>query len=192
MASTTTAQVSRPTQPTTVTAKSKRPHDSTVPIAAGGVLALLAVGGAAVAINRRREEDEDYGEAISGEDANYDTSSAEPVQMIPAEEQPQIIAPPVSAFRWDNSPDRKPRDEAGARDTADDRQPGESWVDRARRGPSPLNPSASLKNRLKRAAFFDKRERDAAAGLAAPIDPAAGLPGRLVESESERSASELA
>ncbi|HEX2803526.1 MAG TPA: hypothetical protein VHN55_06035 [Sphingomicrobium sp.] len=52
----------------------------------------------------------------------------------------------------------------------------ESHVDRAMRGPTPDNPSLSLKTRLKRAAFFDKREREVAQGKAEPIDPAAGLP----------------
>jgi hypothetical protein len=32
---------------------------------------------------------------------------------------------------------------------------------------------------LKRAAFFDKREREAAAGLAEPVDANAGLPGAM-------------
>ena len=55
----------------------------------------------------------------------------------------------------------------------------ESNVERARRGPTPDNPSLSLKKRLKRAAFFDQRERLAAEGKAAPVDPDAGLPESL-------------
>ena len=43
----------------------------------------------------------------------------------------------------------------------------------------------SLKARLKRAAFFDKRERDAAAGLAEPVDPTAGLPDTMLEEQAE-------
>ncbi len=57
----------------------------------------------------------------------------------------------------------------------------ESHVDRAMLGPTPDNPSLSLKKRLKRAAFFDQREREAAAGEAVPVDPDAGLPEQLVE-----------
>jgi len=53
---------------------------------------------------------------------------------------------------------------------------GESHVDRAMRGPTPDNPSLSLKKRLKRAAFFDKRDREVAEGQAAPVDADAGLP----------------
>ena len=52
----------------------------------------------------------------------------------------------------------------------------ESHVDRAMHGPTPDNPSLSLKTRLKRAAFFDKREREVAAGVAEPVDADAGLP----------------
>lgn len=55
----------------------------------------------------------------------------------------------------------------------------ESHVDRARRGPTPDNPSLSLKKRLKRAAFFDQRERLAAQGRAAPVDSDAGLPEHI-------------
>jgi hypothetical protein len=38
-------------------------------------------------------------------------------------------------------------------------------------GPTPDNPSLSLKSRLKRASFYDQRERMAAAGLAEPTAP---------------------
>jgi hypothetical protein len=61
----------------------------------------------------------------------------------------------------------------------------QSHVDRAMLGPTPDNPSLSLKKRLKRAAFFDQRERQAAAGEAAPVDPDAGLPDQLVEDIAE-------
>jgi hypothetical protein len=55
----------------------------------------------------------------------------------------------------------------------------ESHVDRARRGPTPDNPSLALKKRLKRAAFFDQRERLAAEGKAVPVEADAGLPESL-------------
>ena len=57
----------------------------------------------------------------------------------------------------------------------------ESHVDRAMRGPTTDNPSLSLKTRLKRAAFFDKREREVEAGEAEPVDPKAGLPEAGIE-----------
>src|SRR5688572_20050243 len=47
--------------------------------------------------------------------------------------------------------------------------PDESHVDRAMLGPTPDNPSLSLKKRLKRAAFFDQREREVAAGDAVHV-----------------------
>ena len=56
-----------------------------------------------------------------------------------------------------------------------------SHVDRAMRGPTPENPSQSLKKRLKRAAFLDKREREVAQGKAEPVDPTAGLPEAVVD-----------
>ena len=89
-----------------------------------------------------------------------------------------MIAP--SAFTWGSRPDAS---EQAERDSDDDRLPGESWVERAYRGPSANNPSVSLKNRLRRAAFFDKRERDVAAGIAEPVDPDAGLPDAMSEQD---------
>jgi hypothetical protein len=59
--------------------------------------------------------------------------------------------------------------------------PKQSHVDRAMLGPTPDNPSLSLKKRLKRAAFFDRREREVAAGEAVPVDTDAGLPEQMVE-----------
>ena len=57
----------------------------------------------------------------------------------------------------------------------------ESHVDRAMLGPTPDNPSVSLEKRLKRARFFDQRERQVAAGEAQPVDADAGLPEQLVD-----------
>ena len=59
--------------------------------------------------------------------------------------------------------------------------PEESHVDRATLGPTPDNPSLSLKTRLKRARFFDQRDREVAEGNAAPVDADAGLPEQMVE-----------
>ena len=107
---------------------------------------------------------------------------AEPMpRHDPVLETPNIVAPPVSAFSWD-----KPDPATQPEDDGSDRRPGETWVERAYRGPSPANPSVSLKNRLRRAAFFDKRGREVAAGTAEPVDPEAGLPDAMVdEQESE-------
>jgi hypothetical protein len=63
--------------------------------------------------------------------------------------------------------------------------PAESHVDRAMLGPTPDNPSLSLEKRLKRARFFDQRDRQVAAGEAKPVDTEAGLPEQLVDDIAE-------
>ena len=161
----------------------KNGADETAMMLGGGALALLALGGAAVAMRRRRHDED---EVIV--DETYEPEAAvaeEPVAAVAprhdpiSEEQPAIVAP--SAFAWGNQqPASSVEDDDGS-----DRRPGESWVERAYRGPSPANPSVSLRARLKRAAFFDKRERDVAAGTAEPVETDAGLPDTMVE-EQER------
>lgn len=140
----------------------------------GGAVAILILGGAAYGVSRRRRRaDEaawDY-DQLEPVGAESDTASEEP--RGPAEPQPAMVAPPISAFAWGNR--------ASERETSGDRRPGESWVERAYRGPSAENPSLSLRKRLKRAAFFDKREREAAAGDAAPVDADAGLPEAVTD-----------
>lgn len=150
-----------------------------MPIAAGGALALLALGGAAAAITgrRRRRREQEMADAETMSYEPFETVTAPEAQPAPAvhKEQPQVIAPAASAFAWGNQPENRQQQAA----KKDDRRPGETWVERAYRGPTPDNPSVSLRNRLKRAAFFDKREREAAAGTAQPINANAGLPGAM-------------
>lgn len=177
----------KPAQPTTTaTTAPTIGQDNIVPIAVGGALALLAIGGVAMALSRRRRRDEE--EWVEDDSIEHEPMAVadEPVpETVIHEEQPTILAPPVSAFSWGNDE----RATEGARESMvdqDDRESGESWVQRAYRGPSPLNPSVSLKTRLRRAAFFDKRERDAAAGLAAHVDPRAGLPDRMHDQDQRQ------
>ena len=152
----------------------------------GGALALLVLGIAAFVISRRRRRtDEWHGEwAAEPEAVDNETMVEAPAAFEPRhdpvvhEGEPAMIAP--SAFTWGSRPDAT---EQAERDSDDDRLPGESWVERAYRGPSANNPSVSLKNRLRRAAFFDKRERDVAAGIAEPVDPDAGLPDAMSEQD---------
>ena len=72
-------------------------------------------------------------------------------------------------------------DPAMAESGAEESRSEQSNVDRAMLGPTPDNPSLSLTKRLKRAAFFDKRERDVAAGEAEPMDADAGLPEQMID-----------
>ena len=154
------------------------------------LLALIAIA-ALVASRRRRRALE-----AADEDTAYESYETAPVSEAEPKPEPepiirdgQPIMAPASAFAWGTeSQVREERAEASSTTDLDDRRPGESWVERAYRGPSPSNPSASLRNRLSRAAFFDKRERDVAAGLAEPVDPTAGLPDAMVEEQERENA----
>jgi hypothetical protein len=142
----------------------------------GGGLAILALGAAAVAIANRRRGRRDE-EAWNYDNLEPAAESEAERQEIVAEHEPPMIAPEPSAFAWGNSQVR----EQQATAASGDRYPGETWVERAYRGPTADNPSLSLRKRLKRAAFFDKREREAAQGKAEPVEADAGLPDNVVE-----------
>jgi hypothetical protein len=161
-----------PSQPSAAPAKSLNLNGEALPIA-GGALALLAIGGAAAAVTgrRRRRREQEWADAQTLSYEPFEEASAEGQPKI-REEQAPVAAPAASAFAWGDRPNKLAAKE-------DDRRPGETWVERAYRGPTPNNPSVSLRNRLKRAAFFDKREREAAAGLAEPVSGNAGLPGAM-------------
>ena len=146
----------------------------------GGALALVALAAAAIAMRRRRRRHEE--EAAEYE---YTEPAAETAAPIPQhdpifDKQPAVAAAAPSAFNWGQA-----QPAAQSVDDESDRRPGETWVERAYRGPSPANPSVSLRARLKRAAFFDKREREVAAGNAQPVDADAGLPEALDEAPQE-------
>lgn len=182
-----------PPQAQTATAKPSNGPDKTAMEVGGGALALIAVGAGAWALSRRRRDEDEvvYEDAYEPEAdhvahepemaaAAEDASVAEDMPRHDPVEEPNIVAPAASAFAWG-----KPDPATQAEDDGSDRRPGETWVERAYRGPSPANPSVSLKTRLRRAAFFDKRERDVAAGVAEPVDTDAGLPDAMVD-EQER------
>jgi hypothetical protein len=171
----------KPQPAKTATAKPSNRGDDTALEIGGGALALLVVGAGAWALSRRRHDEDEvvYDETYEPEAT---AAEAEPMPRHDPvfEEQPPIVAPEASAFAWGREAPAEQADDDGS-----DRRPGETWVERAYRGPSPANPSVSLKNRLRRAAFFDKRERDVAAGKAEPVETDAGLPDAMVE-EQER------
>ena len=165
-------------------------------IVGGGALALLALGGAGVAATRRRRREKDeFGEEYEPTlDLSPEMAVDEPVVAAPVADpvpartqpvrwadpafapQPALVMPSASAFSWGNAP-RTP-----------EHRPDESWTERAHRGPTPDNPSLSLKKRLKRAAFFDQREREAAAGRAEPVAADAGLPDAVMPEQHKREA----
>jgi len=136
-----------------------------LPIAGAAGLGLLALAGAGFAMRRRRRDDDVVVEESFREPV---MSRAEPMPVVTA---PIAVAAPLAdkpAFAWGNA----------ARENA----PAKNWIDAARRGPTPDNPSQSLKKRLQRAAFFDRREKQVAAGQALPMSPMAGLPDALAKS----------
>ena len=115
---------------------------------------------------RRDEED-------AVESAEWQEPLIAPAAVVPAAAvMPMPAAVPVAApkpaFDWAAS-----RQPAAA--------PDSSHFDAAMRGPTPANPSLSLKRRLKRAAFFEQRDRQVAAGTAQPVSPMAGLPEAMIE-----------
>ncbi len=158
-----------------------------------GALALIALAAAAIAMRRRRrlrlEEEEaaqyDYVEPVEPVETVETVAPAAP-EAVPAAEQtprhdpifdrqPAIVAPPMSAFSQEDV--HRQRQQA----TGEDCDELESWTERAKCGPTEDNPSQSLKKRLKRAAFFEQREREVAAGEAVPVDADAGLPEAMDE-----------
>lgn len=155
-------------------------------IAGAAILALLIIGILAFAMlrsRRRRREEQEWADQQSMAYEPFETTAAAEPEVY--HEQPAIVGPEASAFAWGNDEPAREAASVSESTTDDDRRPGETWVERAYRGPSASNPSVSLKARLKRAAFFDKRERDAAAGLAEPVDPTAGLPDTMLEEQAE-------
>jgi hypothetical protein len=138
----------------------------------GGALALLVIGGAALAISARRRRRERESWEFESQAAEAPMAEAAP-EARPLADESAMVQPPMSSFDWNKEPRRESAD--------GDCEELESWVDRAKCGPTPDNPSQSLKKRMKRAAFFEKRDREVAAGEAAPIDPDAGLPENLEE-----------
>jgi hypothetical protein len=156
------AKAAQPAKPRTTKVKSRVPFDEQTLELGGGAIALLGLGAGAFAFSRSRKK--------RREDAQWDEDAVESEPRDPLFDEPmfrdQPAASEASAFAWGNT----------SRQRVGGLRRNESWVERAYRGPTPDNPSLSLRKRLKRAAFFDKREREAAAGKAAPVEADAGLP----------------
>ena len=133
--------------------------NDTLPIVGAAGVGVLALAGVAFAMRRRRRDDD-----VIADDTWVEAQSDAPAPAIAT--SPPVATAPISAFAWGNPP-------------AAPAQTGLSRIEAAKRGPTPDNPSASLKKRLARAAFFDQRDRQVDAGEAAPIDAMAGLPDSM-------------
>jgi hypothetical protein len=155
--------------------------DETAPIAVGaGVAILLLAGGGYALMRRRGDEDDVYTvEEVSPQPMVADeptmakamaVGAMAPPTVAPAtvaataEQAPHAVATPEGFDTLDNVPT------AQVPEDFDVSRYGRH-VQAAYRGPTPDNPSLSLKRRLARARFYDQRERMAAQGTAtAPTD----------------------
>jgi len=151
-----------PVAKTTQTTRQQSIDSEALPIAGILGLGVLAVGGAAFALRRKRREDDEEEFQLERE------ALAEPA-AAPAAVAPVAIAPRATAA----TPAPAPKILPGGMDISKFGRHAQA----AYMGPTPDNPSLSLMRRLKRASFFDQREREAAAAggtqtLAEPVYPA--------------------
>lgn len=127
--------------------------DEAIPLAGGAGAVILALAGAGMAMRRRKRHDEEGGE-YQDEMLLTDETSAEPEPVW----NPPVIQPravPMAATRTDVA------------EGFDTSQFGRH-VQAAYAGPTPENPSLSLRKRLKLAGELDRRER--AHGTAPKVD----------------------
>jgi hypothetical protein len=137
--------------------------DEALPIVGAAGLGLFALAGAGIAMRRRkrrREEDEFEERQMALTDAE-----AEPV----VRPEPAFVRPATPLH--DPVPGKTP---VTALPAGFDISKFGRHVQAAYRGPTPDNPSLSLKNRLRRASFFDQQERRTA--TEAKAAPAAAQP----------------
>ena len=140
----------------TTTTTQTDPTGDILPIAGAASAAALLLAGGALALGRRRRERED---AIYTPEAV--TTPVEPATAPMAPAPTAYAAPPMSARRPEAIPAKGP---VAAVPSGFDISRFGRHTQAAYRGPTPENPSQSLKRRLKRASFFDQRERMATQG----------------------------
>jgi len=141
--------------------------DDALPIAGAAGLGLLALAGAGLASRRRRRRRED--EEFETNQRALARADNEP------ESEPQMVRPEPAFARPVPQEPARPSGPATPLPAGFDISRFGRHVQAAYRGPTTDNPSLSLKNRLRRASFFDQQERRAAeqAKAAAPKpDPA--------------------
>lgn len=131
--------------------------DDTLPIAGAAGLGVLALAGGAFALLRRRKRD-----AFDGEPA-YDQPVAARDEMLLTDPAPAAVTAPMRTPIGHDAP-------AAAMPAGFDISRYGRHVQAAYRGPTPENPSLSLRNRLRRARFFDQRERQAGTILASQAE----------------------
>jgi len=152
-AAATPAAAPAPVTATTQTTHATAIDNDALPIAGGVGLAVIVLGGAtAYAMSRRRREREE--EELLLEPASAQAVAvpeAEPVMVAPTVAAPAVAAPVTAAAMPKALPNGFDISRFGRHTQA------------AYLGPTPDNPSHSLKRRLKRASFFDQREREALA-----------------------------
>jgi hypothetical protein len=126
-------------------AQSEPKIDEAIPLAGGAGAVILALAGAGMAIRRRKRSEEEGGDQAD--------------EMVPTDEVPPVPAPEP----W-NPPVVEPTIAPAATARTDMSEDFDTsrfgrHVQAAYRGPTPENPSLSLRKRLKLAGELDRRER---------------------------------
>ena len=129
--------------------------DEALPVAGGAGALILALAGAGMAVRRRKRREED--EMILDRQA-YAESTDAALQPIEAEEAAPAWSEPV--IRPKPAPVMPTRMETTEVPESFDTSDFGRHVQAAYRGPTPENPSLSLRKRLKLAGELDRRERE--------------------------------
>jgi len=177
------AQIAGP-PPAAAKANQQAQSNNAGEIAGAAIFLLIVLGALTYALSRRRRTRQTvYEEQAYEPEAAY--VEPEPVRTREpiAEEQPAIVAPESSAFAWGNRPEAGTLETPATAREAEEEQPSSlpsgfdlsrfgPHVQAAYRGPTADNPSLSLRNRLRRAAAMDQKER--AMGIQADDAPMNG------------------
>jgi len=145
---------------TSARTNSSTTEDETLPIAGAIGLGVIALGGGAYAMRRRKHREQHDELLLETPLEAGPVMAAEPVTVAPRAAEPFMAAPAVVA---EAGPDRLPN---GFDLSRFGRHTRAAYL-----GPTPENPSLSLRHRLRRASFFDQREREAVAAGATLKEP---------------------